>query len=467
MINVDVKNNYNVLQINTLKNFFDEKTLLKLKTDFPILNSKNVNQWLIDLVSKYTSNGKDSKKFLIDRYLYTLNGYCEFYHINPDELLLEDLDTRNQRLKQYLNHQIQTLHKNPVTISNDTQSKLKSYYAHRGSPITFQKECYKAGENKNEINLDNEIIRKIEAQLHSTQYRLVLKFESQTGFRISDILTELTSGKYHFEKYQNHYYIKNFETQKEKTIINYVFITKELEDIIKSMSDIQDLTLFDLSTLFKVRYRCNEDGTEFQRKIWVQIEKEDETKKIERTYSSEKKIDKSNYLRRIKTIVSQIGITQNIKTHSFRKYFRTMVSRAELGTEFTEHLCGHKLTNLADAYNRDLQNIDQYYKKWLKIEPLLSIDYVVVNKTDEEVVKQKEALERMKLQLELEIKSKFELEEKLKRLEQKFDTAMHFINKDYAVSEYIDENGTHKIDDNEKSKKKKDMAFSMKDLILF
>ena len=71
------------------------------------------------------------------------------------------------------------------------------------------------------------IIRKIEAKLESGSYQLICKFASQTGLRISDILEELTKKKngkpkYIIEKYRDHYFVRNFETQKRNVILNYL-----------------------------------------------------------------------------------------------------------------------------------------------------------------------------------------------------------------------------------------------------
>ena len=55
-----------------------------------------------------------------------------------------------------------------------------------------------------------ETIKLIEGKLHSPQYRLIVKCQTQLGLRIEDCLETMTSGTYHIEHYQDHYYIKEF-----------------------------------------------------------------------------------------------------------------------------------------------------------------------------------------------------------------------------------------------------------------
>ena len=79
------------------------------------------------------------------------------------------------------------------------------------------------------------------------------KFQTLLGLRINDLLEELTSGKYEIEKYKDRYFIRNFLTQKEQVILNFLIIPKELEILIKSVMNIDDLTQLDLRKLFLTR----------------------------------------------------------------------------------------------------------------------------------------------------------------------------------------------------------------------
>jgi tetrahydromethanopterin S-methyltransferase subunit G len=167
----------------------------------------------------------------------------------------------------------------------------------------------------------------------------------------------------------DHYYISNFRTEKEKVVINYLFLPTELSKMIQSICNIQDLTQLDLKLLFLNRFDNNQiDEVNFIHRIqfvWFEV--------------NGYEIDDNSDLDEIR---KKVG---NVKTHSFRKFFRTMVKRANIDSEFMEHITGHTLVNLAGAYNRDLQNIEWYYNEWLKVEPFLSIDSEIVDKTSEKV----------------------------------------------------------------------------------
>ena len=67
-------------------------------------------------------------------------------------------------------------------------------------------------------------------------------------------------------------------------------------------------------------------------------------------------------LERIKSIVEEMGLEGNIKTHSFRKYFSSQVRKCrEVDIEFKEHLMGHKGQNLSRSYNNNLKDIEWFY----------------------------------------------------------------------------------------------------------
>ena len=167
----------------------------------------------------------------------------------------------------------------------------------------------------------------------------------------------------------------------------------------------------------------------------------------------EERIDESNFLKRIKAIGIELGITENIKTQSFRKYFRTMITRIEkeskITKDFREHLTGHKGENLSGGYNRDLQNIEMYYKEWLKCEACLSVDYQIIDKTDEEVLKLKEENQKVNARLELEIQHKIALETQVQALQKQVEQIVKTMNliSDNAVQSVRIENKEYPIDD--------------------
>lgn len=345
-----------------LNQIYGQKFVEKWENSYNIFSDSEIQSWIQSMIIQFKEEGKDPKKFSITGYLKPIQDYCDYYHATPTELLKEELDSRNSRLRDYLSTLL-SKGVNPTSVKNATQSRIKSFYSNRGSPITYGMKSEKAGVNENEIILNNELIEKIMQNLNSAEYRLLLKMQTMVGFRIDDLLNELTSGKYKILKYNDHYYIPNFRSQKEMVIINYVFLPTELERMIQSVMGIDDLTKLDLTTLFQ-------------------------NKKNER-------ILQRNYLDRLKEVVNDVlKIEGNIKTHTFRKYFsskiRALASQLDGQMEFAEHLMGHEGQNLSQAYNNNLKDINWYYGQWLKIESSLLIQSVVIDKTDEEVIALKE-----------------------------------------------------------------------------
>jgi integrase len=357
-----------------------------LKT-YSILQNVDVLGWLHEKFENYTREGKDFKKFNINSYFRDLQKYCDYNEVdNASDLLNEDLDTRNARLRTYLSDLL-SQGRSAVSVKNGYQAKIKSFFSSRGHSITYQLKSEKNGANKREIILNKEKILLLKNGLNSSEYQLILKIQSQTGLRIGDVLDEITSGKYSIEKYKDHFFIRNFETQKEKVKISYLFFPTELSDLFISVTNTQDLTKIDLSTLFYSR-----------------------TTKLK---ENKKRILGNNYLKRIKEIGTELGFKDNIKTHTFRTWFRSQAKRAiPDDREFYEHLMGHTQTNLSGSYNQDLRDIGWFYENWLIIEPFIMIDAKIVDKTNEEIVSLKEKIiqqeEQMKIVMKDNLKNKEE-----------------------------------------------------------
>lgn len=366
-----------------LSSIFGADKMAKWLKKYPILQSEEVFRWIQDLIQQYAREGKDPSKFSITNYLGSMQKYCDYYEVEePKELLLEALDDRNSRMRKYL-ADLLSKGANEASVKNATQGTIKSFFSHRGSPITFQLKCLNSGINSNEIILLKNTIRLIEERL-SPQYKLIMKVQSQLGFRIEDAIEELSSGKYSIEQYSDHYFIRNFKTQKEGVVINYVFFPQELSLLLMSVNNCADLTKLDLKTLFSSKYK-----------------------------DSENKIDQSNYLKRIKQILEEIGLEGNLKTHSFRKYFSSRVRECPVDIEFKEHLMGHEGQNLSQAYNNNLKDVQWYYTNWLKVEPNLLINSEIVDKTDKEVIELREKQIKAEARLEAVIKENVELKEAL------------------------------------------------------
>jgi len=355
----------------------------KWNDKYSILESKEVIRWIQDKMKKFASkgSGKNPADFKILNYAKVFQDYCDYNKVSePAELLIEPLDDRNRRVQDYLDYLIKG-GRNEVSVSNMIQAIIKSFYSTRGSPVTYQKDNYDSGKNYNEIILLKNTIQLIQQHLNSANYRLILKIQTQLGLRIDDILKELTNGKYSIKKYKKHYYIPKFETKKEAVIINFLFFPKELAHNLIVATNTTDLTKLDLSKLLSSRI-------------------------------SDNKIDKTNYLKRIKEVTQELKIDGNIKTHSFRKYFSSQVrGTRDIAIEFSEHLMGHKGKNLTQSYNNNLKDIKWFYQEWLKVETNLLIDAEIIDKTNEEIVSLKEKIIQQDEQMKLVMKDNLNIKE--------------------------------------------------------
>lgn len=391
---IDIKNN----KETDIKQVFGTKKYNKWLKDYSIFKNQDIKDWIIDMIDQYTDEGKEAVKFKPQSYLKILQQYCDYNkEDNPTELLKETIKLRNRRVKKYLNFLLNVKDNDPElkrigfrptkidkskeeteenltikkpansTIRNNIQSRIKSFYKNRGYLISYKLKTVKSGDNKFELTLDKKIIRKIQSKLESINYRLICKFESQTGLRINDILEELTSGKYSIEQYKEdekdlNYFIRNFETQKEKIIINFLFFTEELSDYIKSATGTNDLKKLDLTILFKTRRKT--------------------------------KINQTDYLDRLKKIVAELGIEENIKTHGLRKYFITQVaSDKDLPNNWQKQFTGHSLDFRTETYDKNMENIKIYFENWKPIEQLVCIDCIVYDHTNVEIKNLKDKYE--------------------------------------------------------------------------
>lgn len=365
MIDIDIEKDIDLIKI------FGKDKIQKYNKKYSILSNKDVLSWIKNKINKYTNKGKEENKFSLTSYVNALQIYCNYNKVeNPSDLLTEEIDKRNGRVKRYLmflmnaksEEEIQEIIKigfkkkpSEVSVRNLVQSRIKSFYSDRGSSVSFGLDTAKSGQNKHEIYLTRSIIKKIKAKFESPEYRLICKFQTQLGLRISDVLEGLTSGKYLIERFKEHYFIRNFRTQKMGIVINYMFLTEELTSLIQSIYGAEDLTQLDLTTIMKTK-----KGTT---------------------------ISKTDYLNRMKIVAKDIGITGNVKTHSFRKYFSSQVRKCkEVDDEFKEHLMGHSSYNLSQSYNNNLKDIEWVYEEWSKLETLICVDCIVYDRTSKEII---------------------------------------------------------------------------------
>lgn len=426
-----------------LKEVFDTKKISNWLKKYPTLDNSEVSKWINTKMNKYARSGKDHKDFNVVSYISAFQSYCDHYKVeDPEELLKEDLDTRNERIVNYLGHLI-SIGKNEASVRNAYQSRIRSFYSCRNAPVTDGLDTMDSGVNHEEIELNKERIKYIQKKLEKPEYGLILKLQTGLGLRIGDVLDELTFlkqiknedgevieefPKYKIEKNEKekHYFIRNFWTKKEKVIISNMFFPTELSDMFKIIYGKEcenDLTKLDLTNILLTRGKALKDEN-------GKIMKDEETKKTIIKEGSRKRISRIDYLARIKRITKELGILKNVKTHSFRKFFSGQISTvnltkyddqmgSELADKFKEHLMGHKGNKLADTYKQKLKNHNWMYKNWKHLENAISIDYEVFDATDEEIetLKQenKELKERMK-SIEEMMKKYSELLEKSEKL---------------------------------------------------
>jgi len=374
-----------------LKEIYGSDKIDAWEERYSVFNNEDVKKWIQSKVRKFSNKGKDPKKFSITGYLNELKKYCNFYKCeNPSDLLKEHIDDRNQRLMQYLTAMINA-GKNEVSVVNNWQARIKSFYSARGSPITEGIESFSAGINKNEIIFERDDLKLFQAKLHRVEYRLLLKSQALLGLRIDDLLEELTSGKYKLEKYKNHYFVRRFDSQKWKVLINFLFFPKELTTLMQSVYQ-SDLTKLDLSKIFQTK-----KGT---------------------------RIKQYDYLDRLKAIGKELEITQNVKTHCVRKYFDSSLEDVkDVKQWFKEHLMGHKAKDLSQSYNQKLLKIDYFYGKWLEVEKAICIDCEIYDMTNEEIVNLKKEMVKKEQQMKILIKQNIKHE----KMGMKFDALMEYL----------------------------------------
>jgi len=133
----------------------------------------------------------------------------------------------------------------------------------------------------------------------------------------------------------------------------------------------------------------------------------------------------SNFLERAKNIINDMGITENLKAHSFRKHFSSQIRDSNLDREFTEHLMGHKGQNLTESYNQNLMDINWFYRKWLKAEILICIDCEIIDKTNEEINELKEQMIKKEQQIDLLLKAKIEQNGEINILKQTVESLLN------------------------------------------
>lgn len=198
------------------------------------------------------------------------------------------------------------------------------------------------------MNLTRDIIQAVLNMINNSNYKLTSKVQCLLGLRIGDVLKELP--KYKILEFDNQndkvaqYYIKSFLTLKENLRIKYLFFPKELTKLIQSIYNVKDLTQLDLSEKFLKTRKSEKKGG--------------------------KVILSSEYLRKLKIVAKKLYPNEVMRSHSFRKYFATQISRVNLTkirndigsdveSNFKEHLLGHKVHYSSKVYNQIINDINQ------------------------------------------------------------------------------------------------------------
>jgi hypothetical protein len=228
------------------------------------------------------------------------------------------------------------------------------------------------------MTLEPDIMKRIFQAIPNLQYKLIFLFLQISGWRINDILLHLyesdknNNAKYQFKLYKSktelegYYYIENFITQKWLVQVNFLFLTHELEDMLKIVYNIDDLTKLDCRKLFLNKFQHRISMTDFQKSI--------------------------------KDICQKLGINGNFKDGCIRKLVKNLTKRAGLG-DFGEHLIAHTQDELTNVYFTDLKKIDFFFKEWKKLEPSIVLESKVVNISNDQIEKQQIEIESLKLQL--------------------------------------------------------------------
>jgi hypothetical protein len=386
MKKINRKEKFSLIQV------FGEEVIEDLIQKYPILQDESIQKFMEWRVKNFTEKGNNPQKFkpYLQHILQVMTDYCFYNDVtaNPSDLLNEDNDDRNDRLDDYIEalkggwtppqeikHSKNIKKKSEVSIYNTHVGIIRGYYKCHGLPITtYMKNV--TGKNENEAILDRDDVVYLVKNATNPEYRLLIKFQCMLGLRISDVLNHMTSNNpqdtnkplYKLEKHKNHFFIRDFITQKYKIKINFLFFPSELiEDIRKVYGYKEEMEDFDLRTLFDSK--CKKEG------------------------EPQQKIKRQNLLKRFKALGDE-EIEGNLKTHCFRKYFEGIVRNTSLDlppkadTEFKTHLEGHHLDPVVYTYNQELRNLQAYYDLWLKIEPRLVIEHEIhfVEHTSETVV---------------------------------------------------------------------------------
>jgi len=225
--------------------------------------------------------------------------------------------------------------------------------------------------------------------------------------------------------------------------VRVVFLTEEMKEVLQQWLKVRE----------KFLYESYKKTKNFRRVGKTQIDLRD--KRVFPFYKTTAErwwievLERAGYLRRDK-VTGRATIT----VHSLRKFFRTQLVKAGVPQELIDAFMGHNRQSLQQIYTKFPK--DEVVNIWKEqAEPALTIfgvDIEVLRKKEEEIRKKEEELnrkmieweEKMKKEIEEKIrqesmlhvqtvqalvKDKIELEEKIKRLEERIRELEKFITK--------------------------------------
>ena len=134
-------------------------------------------------------------------------------------------------------------------------------------------------------------------------------------------------------------------------------------------------------------------------------------------------------MRKLKSVAKELYPNEVMRTHSYRKYFATQISRVNLTkirndigsdveSNFKEHLLGHKVHYSSKVYNQIINDINQFYELWKPLEASLCIDCEIINTTNQDVIDLKEKNLKLEEEIKTILKERIEFKEKIDKMEE-------------------------------------------------
>ena len=134
--------------LELLTEIYTAKFIEKWLKKYSVFSDKNLQKWLLDMIDNFAVKGNPKNKFNITGYLGGLNNYCKFHSKSPSDLLLEDLDFRNKRLKEYLIQKIMWKAKTKLVLQMGIKPKSNLSFPIAMPRLPFKKNVMITGKMK-------------------------------------------------------------------------------------------------------------------------------------------------------------------------------------------------------------------------------------------------------------------------------------------------------------------------------